>query len=182
MLSLAKIGRIRMRLHRPLAGTPKTVTISREADGWYACISCAEVPSEPLTSTGQETGIDVELKVLLITADGEPIDNPRYSRRAERALRKAQRRVARRTQGSRRRRKAVQLLAQKHQQVKRQRTDFHHTTALDLLQQYDVISLEDLRVANLVRSRHPAKRISAAGWAAFRAILEAKAACCLGVR
>jgi putative transposase len=41
MLTLSKIGRIRLRLHRPLAGTPKTVTISREADGWYACISCA---------------------------------------------------------------------------------------------------------------------------------------------
>jgi putative transposase len=41
MLRLAKIGRLRLRLHRPLAGTPKTVAISREADGWYACISCA---------------------------------------------------------------------------------------------------------------------------------------------
>src|SRR5215472_10604842 len=42
VLSLAKIGRIPMRLHRPVEGTPKTVTVSREADGWYACISCAE--------------------------------------------------------------------------------------------------------------------------------------------
>jgi putative transposase len=45
MLTLSKIGQIRLRRHRPLAGTPKTVTISREADGWYACISCAEVPN-----------------------------------------------------------------------------------------------------------------------------------------
>ena len=60
-LSLSKIGRIRLRLHRPLPthGTPKTVTISREADGWYACISCAAVPTEPLPLTGGETGIDV---------------------------------------------------------------------------------------------------------------------------
>jgi putative transposase len=72
MLSLSKIGRIPIRLHRPLQGTPKTVIISREADGWYACISCADVPSEPLPATGHETGIDVGLKVLLITADGEP--------------------------------------------------------------------------------------------------------------
>jgi putative transposase len=34
MLSLSRIGRLRLRLHRPLAGAPKTVTISREADGW----------------------------------------------------------------------------------------------------------------------------------------------------
>src|SRR5262249_29093451 len=128
MLSFSKIGRIRMRLHRPLQGTPKTVTISREADGWYACISCAEVPIVPLPSTGRETGIDVGLKVFLITADGEPIENPRHYRTAERALRRALRRVARRTQGSRRRRKAVQLLKRTHQTVQRQRRDFHHKT------------------------------------------------------
>ena len=45
---LSKIGRIPIRLHRPLEGTPKTVTISREADGWYVCFSCAEVPMQPL--------------------------------------------------------------------------------------------------------------------------------------
>src|SRR5215813_14375154 len=54
MLSLSKIGRIRMRLHRPLQGTPKTVAISREADGWYVCISCADVPIVPLPPTGHE--------------------------------------------------------------------------------------------------------------------------------
>jgi putative transposase len=118
----------------------------------------------------------VGLTVLLITADGDPTDNPRYDRRAERAFRTAQRRVARRTQGSTRRRKAVQLLARTQQQVKRQRRDFHHTTALDLLRQYDVISLEDLQVRNLVRNRHLAKRISDAGWAAFRTILTSTAA------
>jgi putative transposase len=176
MLTLSKIGRIRIRLHRPIEGTPKTVTISREADGWYACISCAELPSEPLPATGQETGIDVGLKVFLITADGEPVENPRHYRRAERALRKAQRRVARRTQGSRRRRKAVALLRRKHQTVQRQRRHFHHTTALDLLRAYDTISLEELQVRNLVRNRHLAKSISDAGWAAFRTILTSTAA------
>ena len=53
-----------------ITGTPKTVTLRKEADGWYACISCAEVPVEPLAHTGEATGIDVGLKVFLIIADG----------------------------------------------------------------------------------------------------------------
>jgi putative transposase len=134
------------------------------------------VPIAPLPATGHETGIDVGLTVLLITADGEPVDNPRHYRRAERVLRTAQRRVARRTKGSRRRRTAVRLLAHAQQQVQRQRIDVHHKSALALLRQYDVVSLEDVRVRNLVRNHHLAKRISAAGWAALRTILEATAA------
>jgi putative transposase len=83
--------------------------------------------------------------------------------------------VSRRTKGSKRRRKAVQLLKRHHQRVRRQRRDFHHKTAR-ALQQYDVIYLEDLQVRNMVRNPYLAKSISDAGWAAFRTILTSKAA------
>jgi putative transposase len=153
-LVLSKVGRIAVRWSRPIEGTIKTITVSKEADGWYVCFSCAEVPAQPLPLTGRETGIDVGRKVFLSTADGQPVENPRHYRKAEQALKKAQQRVCRRKKGSKRRRKAVQVLARKHQHMRRQRSDFHHKTALALVRQYDVIYYEAIQPANL--SRRPA--------------------------
>jgi putative transposase len=195
-LVLSKLGRIAVRWSRSITGTIKTVTVSREADGWYVCFSCVEVPTEPLPLTGRETGIDVGLKVFLITAEGDRVANPRLSRTAERALKKAQQRVSRRTKGSKRRRKAVQVLAKQHLHVRRQRSDFHHKTALALVRAYDTIYVEAIQPANL--SRRPApkqdehgryvhngasqkaglnKSIQDAGWGAFLSILAFTAAC-----
>ena len=61
VLRLSKIGDIALRLHRPLQGTPKTCTISRKADGWYASIAC-EVEPQPLPTTGIDVGIDVGIE------------------------------------------------------------------------------------------------------------------------
>jgi putative transposase len=195
-LVLSKIGRIAVRWSRPIRGTIKTVTLSKEADGWHVCFACAEVPAEPLPRTGKETGIDVGLKVFLLTADGQPVENPRHYRKAERALKKAQQRVSRRKKGSRRRRKAVRMLAKRHQHVRRQRADFHHKTALDLVRTYDTIYVEAIQPANLSRRPTPKqdengtyvhngasqkaglnKSIQDAGWRHFVSILTFKAAC-----
>ena len=162
----------------PWEGTPKTVTIRREADGWYVSCSCADVPAQPLPATGRETGIDVGLKVFLITADGEVVENPRLHRRGEKKLAKAPRRVSKRKKGSHRRRKAVGNLQRAHQMVKRQRADFQHKTALKLLRDYDTISLEDVQVANMVRNHRLANALSDAGWAPFRSILDSQGSVC----
>jgi putative transposase len=176
-LVLAKIGRLALRWSRPLEGTPKTVTISREADGWYACFSCEGVPIQPLPLAGHETGIDLGLESFATLADGSQIANPRILRLAERNLKRAQRRVSRRKPGSHRRRKAVELLARAHQKGRRARRDFHHKVALSLVRRYDTIYHEDLQTANLLRNHHLAKSISDAGWSQILSILAFKAVC-----
>jgi putative transposase len=118
----------------------------------------------------------VGLKVFLITADGQTVENPRHSPKAEQPLKQAQRRVARRKQGSTRRRKAAALLKRTQQPVRRQRRAFHHKTARTLLRPADTIALDDVRVANMLRNHRLAKSISDASWAAFRTILAGKAA------
>jgi putative transposase len=96
------------------------------------------------------------VKGFLVTAEGEAVENPRHSRKAEKRLAKAQRRVSRRKKGSKRRKKAKKLLAKQHQQVRRQRHDFHHQTALALVRTYATVY--DAAIAPANRSRRPAPK------------------------
>jgi putative transposase len=176
-LGLSKIGRMAVRWSRPIEGVPKTVTISRAADGWYVAISCADVPIQPLPPTGRETEIDLGLESFATLSDGARILAPGCYHKAERYLAKCQRRVSRRKRGDIRRRKAVVLLAKAHQTVRRQRKDLQHKTTLAVVRQYDVVYHEDVQVANMVRNHHLAKSISDAGWSALLSALSFKAVC-----
>jgi putative transposase len=98
-LKLSGIGRVAIRWHRPIEGVIKTVRISKRAGKWFASFSCVVDDVPPLEATGKDVGIDVGLSALITTSEGEKVDPPRFYRTAQRKLRVAQRRVARRKKG-----------------------------------------------------------------------------------
>src|SRR4051812_43950570 len=95
-LYLQGAGEIKVKLHRPVEGSIETVSVKREAGNWYALFSC-EVEPSPLPATDEAVGIDVGLTTFAVLSDGSEIANPRYARKAQAALRRVQRKVARRT-------------------------------------------------------------------------------------
>jgi putative transposase len=172
-LYLQGVGHLKVKLHRPVMGDIKTITVKRHAGKWYACIS-VEYDIQPLPETDNAVGLDVGLLWFATLSDGTTLDNPRHYRQAQAKLRRAQRRVARRKRGSHNRRKAVVLLQKAHAHVQNQRADFHHKTARTLVNIYSVIAVEDLNVKGLA-SGILAKSVNDAGWSAFISTLAYKA-------
>lgn len=170
----ARFCHLKVKLHRPVLGDIKTITVKRHAGKWYACFSVAyDTPSLPETDTA--VGLDVGLLPFATLSDGTTLDNPRDSRKAQAKLRRAQRRVARRQCGSLNRRKAVVLLQKAHAHIQNQRADFHHKMARALANTDGVIAVEDLSIKGLA-SGMLAKTVNNAGWSAFISKLAYKAA------
>src|SRR5712692_10553727 len=175
-----KLGHfLKIKLHRPIEGTPKTVHLVLRADGhWYALIVCETEPTqehEPGECEHPAIGIDVGLKSFLTDSEGHTVENPRFYRKSQRTLRRKQRQICRRKKGSKRRRKAARNTAKTHLKIARQRRDFHYKTAKQYTEQYQVIAVEQLSILNMVQNHSLAKSILDASWGAFLDILEEKA-------
>jgi putative transposase len=193
---LQGVGQVKVHMHRQVLGRVKTIQIKRQGRRWMLVLSCDDVPTSPLPATGRQGGIDVGIASFATTSDGEHIDNPRWGRRAADKLTAAQQRLQRARHGGTNCQAKRETVAARHRKIANQRKDFHHKQARGLVDVYDVLVVEDLPIANMVRRAKPVpdpetpgqflpnraraksglnRSIHDAGWGSFLGILRAKA-------
>ena len=150
-LRLFGIGQVKVHLHRPLRGTPKAITVAREGRRWWVSVRCVDVAAQPLPATGREIGIDLGVSALVATSEGELVTEGRFGKRAADQLARAQRNLAAKQRGSGRRRRAAERVGRAHRSVHNQRKDLAHKLSRRLVNDYDLIVHEDLKIASMTR-------------------------------
>ncbi len=173
-LYVSKIGMLKIKKHREIEGTIKTLTIKKENDEWYAVFSCDEVPVEKVDNNfkSEVEGLDVGIKKFLVCSNKREFDNPKFLRRSEKKLKRLSRRHSKKKKGSKNRKKSIIKLANQHIKITRQREDFHKKLARQLARDIKYIGIENLNIKGMVKNHRLAKSISDVSWGSFFSYLK----------
>ncbi len=155
----------------------KRVRLVKRADGYYAQFAIQidlKIETQP---TGKAVGLDVGIKYFLADSNGNTIGNPRFYRKSEKQLNRANRQKYKKyNKGAKPQsnnyHKARNRYARKHLKVSRQRREYAKKVAYCVIHSNDLVAYEDLNVKSMVRNRHLAKSISDVAWSTFRQWLE----------
>jgi putative transposase len=161
-----KIGTIPAVIHQPVGGIIKSVTISKNSvHRYHAAVLIEDGLTLPTSNAdGKTIGLDLGLKDLLVTSDGERITNPKHFNKHKKNLKRKQQHLSRCKKESNRRKKAVLLVAKIHLKITNQRKDFHHKLSRRLVDDNQVIVIEDLAIQNMVKNRKLSRAISDVSW------------------
>ena len=170
------IGKLKLKgshdLHFYQPDQIKRVRLVKRADGYYVQFCVSIERREVLEPTGKTIGLDVGIKDYYTDSNGVTQENPRFLRKGEKVLKRAQKRVSRKFKGSKNRGKARQILGKRHLKISRQRKDHAVKLARCVVQSNDLIAYENLRIKNLVKNHCLAKSINDASWYQFRVWIE----------
>ena len=138
----------------PTSWEIRTVTVTREVDGWYASVllrdqTVPEIPLKTVDELRSVNGVDRGIKKITAQASGVITPNPRIGKQFERRLAIRQRRLSRKKKGGCNRAKAANQVARVHQKVRRMRDDFQWKQAHELAQSADVIGFENLNIKGM---------------------------------
>jgi putative transposase len=163
-LKLSKIGMIKIKLHRPIEGKIKTLTVTRSSTNkWFACFS-VETEPQPLPKTTSAVGINMGLKSFATLSTGEMIDNPKFFRSEEKRLARAQKKLSATKKGSQERRKQRKTVARVHERIANKRRNFAHQESRKLVDRFGIIVFEKLNIRGMLKNHCLAKSISDAAW------------------